>query len=72
MAESDDTPVTYTPEEMSRIKTMMAMSHGQVLCPRCGKPMRILNPVATVRGRVFQVRCKPCRCTAVIRDDPGS
>ncbi len=72
MSTDDDTPVTYSQEEMERIRVMMGMPEGQVLCPRCGEPMRILNPVATKRGRVFQVRCKPCRCTAVIRDDPDA
>jgi hypothetical protein len=72
MSTSDDTPVMYSPEEMRRIHTMLDMPKGPVLCPHCGEPMRIGNPVVTERGRVFQLRCKPCHCTTVIRNDPGA
>jgi hypothetical protein len=71
MSTEDGTPVTYSPEEVERIRVMMGMPEGELLCPRCGEPIRILKPVATTRGRVFQMRCKPCRCTTVIRDDPN-
>ena len=70
MSSHDDTPVMYSPEEMGRIRAMLDMQDGQVLCPRCGEQMRLGNPVTTDRGRIFQLRCKPCHCTAVIRDDP--
>jgi formylmethanofuran dehydrogenase subunit E len=72
MMHADDTPVMYSPKEVRRIRAMMDMAEGEVLCPRCGEPMHVDNSAVTERGRVFQVRCKPCRCTAVIRDDPGA
>jgi hypothetical protein len=72
MSAADDTPVMYSAEEMKRIRVMMGMPEGQVLCPRCGEPMHVGNSAVTRRGRVFQVRCNPCRCTAVIRDDPDA
>ena len=72
MSTDDDTPVTYSTEEMQRIRTMLDIPRGQLLCPRCGEPMDIGNPCVTERGRVFQLRCKPCHCTAVIRNDPDA
>jgi hypothetical protein len=67
MSTADNTPVMYSLEEMKRIRGMFDTPEGHVFCPRCGEPVRIGNPIVTERGRVFQLRCKPCRCTAVIR-----
>jgi ribosomal protein L32 len=72
MSTSDDTPVTYSQDETRRIHTMLDMPKDPVLCPQCGEPMRIGNPCVTERGRVFQLRCKPCHRTAVIRNDPDA
>ena len=33
MSSHDDTPVMYSPEEMGRIRAMLDMQDGQVLCP---------------------------------------
>ena len=71
MSTGDDTPVTYSAEEMRRIHDMLDMPKGEVHCPRCGGPMHIDKPVGNGRGRMFQVRCEPCCSTAVIRIDPG-
>ena len=71
MSKGDDTPITYSSDEMRRIHLMLDMPKGDVLCPRCGELMHIDNPVVTERGRMFQLRCKPCCSTAVIRNDPG-
>lgn len=71
MARSDDTPITYSHDEMKRIHRMLDMPKGDLLCPRCGELMQVDNPVVTERGRLFQVRCVHCCSAAVIRNDPG-
>jgi len=71
MSRNDNTPVTYSPDEMKRIHTMLDMPKGELLCPRCGELMQIDNPVVTERGRMFQLRCTTCCSAALIRNDPG-
>ena len=71
MSRSDDTPVTYSADETKRIRKMLDMPKGELLCPRCGEPMQVDNPVVTERGRIFQLRCITCCSAAVIRNDPG-
>ncbi|MFC1639973.1 hypothetical protein ACFL3B_04325 [Gemmatimonadota bacterium] len=72
MSRSDDTPVTYSSDEMRRIHNMLDMPKGDLLCPRCGELMEVDKPTVTERGRMFQLRCTTCCSAAVIRNDPGA
>lgn len=74
MSEAEDTPVTFSHEEMGSIKSLMEQHVRPVPCPRCGDAMWVSDPIDGLRdnARVFQLRCKPCHCTAVMRDDSPS
>ena len=68
MPEINDTRKPYSAEEIKRIRKIMNSPASRMVCPRCGSPLSIGTPIAgggTIRP-VFQVKCKPCSCTATI------
>ena len=68
MAEHSNTPVTFSREEMRKIREMLKTADKPAACPRCEEKLKVDGPIAD-RGPLdgsFLVRCQTCRRSAFI------
>jgi len=68
------TPVTFTRDEVHRIRELMGTRDAEIDCPRCGEMLEVVGPIAgeEIRGHIYQVSCPPCHRSAIITDAPGT
>ena len=66
MSHGRDTPVTYSREEATRIRAIVADASHPLVCPRCAGDLRIGFPIAaggTIQP-VWEIRCQGCHRAA--------
>ncbi|NIM47751.1 MAG: hypothetical protein GTN62_00180 [Gemmatimonadales bacterium] len=68
-----DTPVTYSREELREIRDSMAVPGAPPVCPLCGRELTVGKPIARSgdQGTIWHVRCKPCRRSAFVKEEPA-
>ena len=74
MSRPRETPVTFTREDAKKIREALGKSHAGAVCPQCGEPLTISEPVTSEGslGVSFEVRCEPCHRVAIISEVPGT
>lgn len=69
MSRSENTPVSFSRDELNRIRDMMAVGVS-IVCPICRGPLQV-EDVGAGGGSLEHVwawNCEPCRRTAILRD----
>lgn len=58
-----DTPVTYSRDEATRIRTLVADPDAALVCPRCGGMLEVGQPIASggTMHPVWEIHCLACR-----------
>jgi len=74
MSDSRETPVTFSREEIRRIRELMSTPRAQVVCPLCEATLMLVGPIEADGkvGTTFEVNCRPCHRSAIITDVPGT
>ncbi len=69
--EQHDTPVTFSRDEIRRIRQLITELDQPLLCPRCGSALTVGKPVGDgAVHTIWAVRCNACRRTVHVADLP--
>jgi transcription elongation factor Elf1 len=64
MSPASITPVTFSREEIAKIREMLRTWEKPPVCPRCGGELVVEEPeLEELKGRVY-LKCKPCNRSA--------
>jgi hypothetical protein len=66
MSQNSSTPVTFSPEEIQKIREMLRIPGELPVCPLCGRGLVAESLIANVVSVTWHVECNPCRRAATI------
>ena len=69
MSRSEDTPVSYSRDELDQIRDMLA-KHIPARCPNCGGELESggVFDARDSQKDVWALTCRPCNRMAILRD----
>jgi len=66
MSADSNTPVTFSPEEVQKIRETLRMVGERPVCPLCDRDLVAESSAASVTSVSWHVRCQPCHRAAII------
>lgn len=66
MSQHSSTPVTFSQQDVQKIREMLRIPGERPVCPVCGRDLVAESSMASITSVVWHVRCKPCYRAAII------
>jgi len=66
MSQHSSTPVTFSHQDIPKIREMLRTPGERPVCPLCGRDLLAESSMATITSVIWHVRCQSCHRAAII------